>query len=91
MVNKDYLRSRLVSFYKLLCTEEKINYKVLHIINLYDFVLKNKEDLILYTNIKDVFGPISNSLTEIQHNENIHENLKYLLNDRINKYNEVYC
>ena len=27
----------------------------------------------------------------IENDQNIHENLKYLLNDRINKYNEVYC
>jgi len=92
MVNINYLIARILSYYNLLCTEERINFKILHIVNFYDFVLQNMKDLnICIPNIKDVFEDISNSLNIIENDQNIHENLKYLLNDRINKYNEVYC
>jgi len=92
MVNINYLIARILSYYNLLCKEKRINFKILHIVNLYDFALENMEDLNkCFPNIKDIFRDISKSLNIIENDQNIHENLKYLLNDRINKYNEVYC
>lgn len=91
MADRDFLLLRLVDFYKKIKSEKRINYAVLNIINLYNFAIHNKENLIKCTNIKKIFDAINFIIiNDILNNPNLHNNLKYLLNEKINIYNEVY-
>ena len=90
MVEKEYLLSRILSYYKKLKSEKRVNFRILNLINFFDFAIDYKDDLVKITNIKETLTSMIECLKDINDNIYIHQNLKYLLNDRVNKYNEVY-
>ena len=90
MVEKEYLLSRILSYYKKLKSEKRVNFRILNLINFFDFAIDYKDDLVKITNIKETLTSMIECLADINDNIYIHQNLKYLLNDRVNKYNEVY-